>query len=269
MFTAQWFSLGRMRCSPLNAALCNFIRSLTLILPPDLRAIGYDSIPVIAKLNDIGYIHHEDHIQPVYPWSEVRDILEYISCVEYSKSRLLNLPTGKLLGSIHVTPARHDSASLVFFAQATLDNLAVWLNGVFDLGLKGNNVSFYKNQIKPKLNNEHNDFNMVLDDYADFIQKLNSYRMEWLHRVSGGAQIYSDKNPSDPAAEISIQVPIDPEIPSLVSDPKKYLKRIQKVRSKNGGKWLMPIDEFACYIHGNTKDLVIKLLDVTVTTKVA
>ena len=25
MFTAQWFSLGGMRCSPLNAALCSFI----------------------------------------------------------------------------------------------------------------------------------------------------------------------------------------------------------------------------------------------------
>jgi hypothetical protein len=240
-----------------------------LLIPPDLRALGYDEIPVIAKLNEMSYVNEETHIQPVYPWAGVRDILEYVTCIEFSKSRLLDLPTGRALGSINVTPARYDSASLVFFAQATLDNLAVWLNETYSLGMKGNNASFYKNEIKSKLNEQHNDFGSVLDEYADFIQNLNSYRMEWLHRVAGGAQIYSDKSPSEPGANISIQVPIDPIIPSLASDPKKYRKRIQKVQSKNKGKWLMPIDEFAVYIHGNTKDLLIKMLGVAIKVDVA
>jgi len=238
-----------------------------VLLPPDLQALHYGEIPVLAKLNEISYLHKDDHIQPIYPWAGVRDILEYLTCVEYAKTRLLALPTGRALGSINVTPARHDSASLVFFSQAALDNLAVWLNGVFELGLKGNNVSFYKNQIKPLLNEKHQGFCLLLDEYEEFIQRLNSYRMEWLHRVAGGAQIYSDKSPSEPDANISIQVPIDPEIPSLVSEPKKYLKRIQKVQAKNSGQWLMPINEFAEYIQGNTKELVVRLLHEAVVAK--
>lgn len=240
-----------------------------MLLPSDLRAIGYGELPVIMKLNELSYVHEEDHIQQVYPWAGVRDILEYMTCVEFAKARLLELPTGRALGSVNITPARHDSASLVFFAQATLDNLAVWLNGVFELNLKGNNVSFYKKQIKSKLIEHNSDFTQVLDSYADFIQNLNSYRMEWLHRVAGGAQIYSDESPSEQEANISIQVPIDPEIPSLASEPKKYLKRIQKVQQKNGGRWLMPIDEFAVYIQSKTKDLLIEILECTVAAKVA
>lgn len=238
-----------------------------MLLPPDLRTLGYNEIPIFTKLNNLSYVQTEDHIQPVYPWAGIRDILEYVTCIEYSKSRLLTLPTGRALGSVNVTPARHDSAALVFFSQATLDNLAVWLKGVFELNLMGNNVSFYKSQIKPLLNQKHAAFGLLLDEYEEFIQKLNSYRMEWLHRVAGGAQIYSDKSPSEPDANISIQVPIDPEIPSLASEPRKYLKRIQKVQAKNGGSWLIPIDEFATYIQGNTKDLLVKFLEETVVAK--
>ena len=240
-----------------------------MLLPPDLQALGYYKIPVIAKLNELSYLHKDDHIQPIYPWAEIRNIFEYVACVEYSKSRLLSLPTGRDLGSVNVTPARYDSASLVFFSQATLDNLAVWLNGVFELGLRRNNISFYKNQIKLLLNKKHKDFGLLLNEYDDFIQKLNSYRMEWLHRMAGGARIYSDKAPSEPDANISIQIPIDPEIPSLANDPKKYRKRIQRVQAKNKGRWLMPIDEFAKYIHGNTKELLIKLLELTIKAKSA
>ncbi|MCO7190196.1 MULTISPECIES: hypothetical protein [unclassified Pseudoalteromonas] len=240
-----------------------------MLLPPDLRTLGYGELPVIIKLNELSYVHEDEHIQPVYPWAGVRDILEYVTCVEFAKSRLLALPTGRALGGVNVTPARHDSASLVFFAQATLDNLAVWLNDVFQLNLKGNNVSFYKNQIKLKLGEKYCGFTQVLDDYEHFIQNLNSYRMEWLHRVAGGAQIYSDKAPSEPDANISIQVPIDPVIPSLASERQRYLKRIQKVQQKNGGKWLMPIDEFAVHIQSKTKGLLIELLECTIAAKVA
>jgi hypothetical protein len=238
-----------------------------MLLPPDLRALGYGEIPIIIKLNEFSYVHTEDHIQPVYPWAGVRDILEYLTCVEFAKSRLLTLPTGIALGSIHVTPARHDSASLVFFAQATLDNLAVWLNEVFDLKLKNTDISFYKNRIKQKLQEHYFEFAQVLEDYDDFIKNLNSYRMEWLHRVAGGAQIYSDKAPSESGARISIQVPIDPVIPSLSSEPEKYLKKIREVQSKNGGRWLMPIDEFAIHIQSKTKELLLRLLECTVAAK--
>ncbi|MEJ6476985.1 hypothetical protein [Pseudoalteromonas piscicida] len=239
-----------------------------MLLPSDLSAIGYGDIPIIKKLNELSYVKKEDCFQSVYPWAGVRDIFEYMTCVEFAKARLLALPSGSKLGSAHITPARYDSASLVFFAQATLDNLAVWLKGVFDLDLKGNNVSFYKNQIKAKLVEHSSDFEIVLDKYEDFILNLNSYRMEWLHRVAGGARLCSDRNPSEQASVISIQVPIDPVIPSLVFERQKYIKRIEKTKQKNGGRWLMPIDEFAENIQSKTKNLLIEILECTVNAMV-
>ena len=236
-----------------------------MILPSSLA--GFEKIPVIQKINSMSFIEREGAVYIVEPWASLRGIFEYVACVEFAKERLLNLPKGKALGSINITPARYDSASMVFFAQASLDNLAVWLNGAFELGLKGNNISFYKDKIKPALETKHGRFSSVLQKYAPFIANLNAYRMEWLHRLAGGAEIYSDKAPSDSGANISIQVPIDPTIPSLASQPSLYLERIQKVQHENGGRWLIPIDEFAQYIRAKTIELVIEILEVTVEAR--
>lgn len=236
-----------------------------MILPSSLA--GFEKIPVIQKINSMSFGEREDAIYNIEPWASLRDIFEYVACVEFAKERLLNLPKGKALGSINITPARYDSASLVFFAQASLDNLAVWLNSVFDLGLNGANISFYKHKIKPALETKHPKFSSILQKHSPFIENLNAYRMEWLHRIAGGAEIYSDKAPSDPDANISIQVPIDPTIPSLSSEPTLYLERIQKVQHENGGRWLMPIEEFTEYIRNQTLELVIEILEVTVEAK--
>ena len=236
-----------------------------MILPSSLA--GFEKIPVMQKINSMSFVEREDAISIVEPWASLRDIFEYVACVEFAKERLLNLPKGRTLGSINITSARYDSAAMVFFAQASLDNLAVWLNSAFDLGLKGNNISFYKGKIRPALEEKHARFSSVLQKFDPFIANLNAYRMEWLHRIAGGAEIYSDKAPSDSSANISIQVPIDPKIPSLASQPILYLERIQKVQHENGGRWLIPIDEFAKYIRTKTVELVIEILEVTVEAK--
>lgn len=236
-----------------------------MILPSSLA--GFEEIPVIKKINSISFVEREDAIYRVEPWASLRDIFEYVACVEFAKDRLLNLPKDKALGSINITPARYDSASLVFFAQASLDNLAVWLNSAFDLGLKGNNISFYKDKIKPALEKKHAKFSSILVKHASFVANLNAYRMEWLHRIAGGAEIYSDKTPSNSDANISIQIPIDPTIPSLASQPTLYLNRIKKVQHENDGRWLIPIDEFAKYIRSQTVELIIEILEVTVEAK--
>lgn len=233
-----------------------------MILPSSLA--GFEKIPVIQKINSMSFIERDGALYIVEPWASLRDIFEYIACVEFAKERLLKLPKGKALGSINITPARYDSASMVFFAQASLDNLAVWLNRDFDLGLKGNNISFYKDKIKPALEKRHGRFSSVLEKFAPFIANLNAYRMEWLHRIAGGAEIYSDKAPSDSGVNISIQVPIDL---SRASQPTLYLERIQKVQHENGGRWLISIDEFAEYIRTQTVELVIEILEVTVEAK--
>jgi len=176
----------------------------------------------------------------------------------------LELPKGKAIGSVEEVTARYNSASLVFFCQAALDNLAVWLNKSHRCGLSGTNVSFYKKEIKKLLSDIDADYGAFLDKSDDFIQRLNSYRMEWLHRLHGGAEVYSNKSPADPEANISIEIPIDPEIPSLRGDPKKYIKRIQKVQREHGGKWLVPIEQFANEITEETKSLIFGLLEISI-----
>lgn len=236
-----------------------------MILPSFLTQLGYDAFPIVQKLNSISYIEKEGHIDHIQPWYDFRDIFEYLSCVEFARNQLLQLPTGRALGSINIVPARYNSASLVFFAQATFDNLAVWLNRIHNLGLKGNSISFYKSQIRPLLGIKNKHYEVILSEHNEFILKLNSYRMEWLHRLAGGAEVYSDKSPSEPDANISIQIPIDPVIPSLRSDSKKYLERVQNVQRKNGGKWLVPVSEFANEIADTTKTLTLKIAEVAVT----
>lgn len=236
-----------------------------MILPSSLA--GFEKIPVIQKINSISFVERGGVVNFIEPWAGLRDIFEYIGCVEFAKQRLLNLPKGKEIGSINITSARYDSASMVFFAQASLDNLAVWLNCTFDLRLKGTNKSFYNKKIKPALEAKHAGFSSVLQKYDHFVKNLNVYRMEWLHRMAGGANMYCDKTPLDAEANMSIQVPIDPTIPSLASQPKLYWERIQNVQHKNAGRWLVPIDEFAGYIQTNTVGLVIEILEVIVEAK--
>ena len=238
-----------------------------MILPSFLALLGYEALPVVRELNAISYIEKKDHIDPVHPWADFRDIFEYLSCVEFARHQLLQLPTGLALGSTNIVPARYNSASLVFFSQATLDNLAVWLNRIHHLGLKGNNISFYKNQIKPLLSMKSDHYGTILSNNEEFILRLNSYRMEWLHRLAGGAEIYSDKSPSEPDANVSIQIPIDPVIPSLRSDSKRYLEKIQEVQSKNGGRWLIPVADFANEIANATVDITLQVAEVAISFK--
>ena len=236
-----------------------------MILPSYLIQLGYESIPIVKELNSRSFDEKDEHIDLVRPWSDLRNVFEYLSCVEYARRQILELPKGKAIGSVDIIPARYHSASLVFFCQAALDNLAVWLNSSHRCGLKGTNVSFYKNEIKKSLSDIDKDYVALLDKHNKFIHRLNSYRMEWLHRLAGGAELYSDKNPADLEANISIQIPIDPQIPSLRGDPKEYLNRIRKVQRENKGRWLVPIEHFANEIAEETKNLILGLLEISST----
>jgi hypothetical protein len=147
--------------------------------------------------------------------------------------------------------------------------MAVWLNRLYDFGLRNTAVSFYSKQIGRLLQEKDTRFGETLSDNAVFISRLNSYRMEWLHRLPGGAEIYSDKNPTEPDANVTIQVPIDPAIPSLVNDSKRFRARIRKVQAKNNGNWLMPITDFANFVADGAGGLTIGLVDVALRSDTA
>ena len=233
-----------------------------------MQQLGYGSYSQVKELAGIAVREDDNQIQDVKPWAMWRDLFEYMCCVEYSRESLLNLPTGRYLGSVNAVPARYHSASLIFFCQATLDNLSVWLNSYYSFGLKGNNIAFHKNNIRPRLKEKNQEYDSAIGSNKNFISQLEKYRRIWIHQLTGGAEIYSDKSPSEHDAQITVMVPIDPEIPAhRRGDGKKYIKRINKVRTNNNGEWLYPIDKFANRFADGTKHFLLVMLEIVLKTK--
>lgn len=221
------------------------MENVALFLPPYLQSIGYCNLPGIRELARRAMtvtpetIHHDSN------WAAWRGILEYVSCVEYAREQIKGLPVGQAIGCVDVVPARYHSASLVFFAQATLDNLAVWSNARLNLEAKGSDCAFHKSKFNQALAARVPSVARSIQPSEPFVEKLESYRQEWIHRIVGGARVCSDKSPSDRGALIQIMVPINPSIGNYEHDQKAYLRAIARTRTKNGGRWLYPVAEFA------------------------
>ncbi|MFK3770774.1 hypothetical protein [Pseudomonas putida] len=234
-----------------------------MILPVLLRKIGYMEIPVFRLLDDISHRLQDDALYSQKPWCELRDLFEYVACVEHARQNILGLPTrSSQLGSEHETSARYDSAASVLFAQAALDNLAVWLNNYYDLGLKNNNISFYKRKMPEFLAKVDRAYIELFDRHEGYVQDLNNYRMAWLHKVSGGARFVAE----DPS-NAEIKVPMAPINFSLTSDPLSYLNEIEKIKSENSGEWLMPASEFVDWVKNGMLYLINDVLTVVTETR--
>jgi hypothetical protein len=206
----------------------------------------------------------ESHIEQNPVWFGWRGIFEYLACVEYGRSLLVLFPTARQLGSQHELPARYCSTSLVFFAQATLDNIAVWIAKMFSLTVKGSNCALHKTKFRNELSSHCQALVSILVSHDQFIKELHNFRMEWIHRLTGGAQIYSDKAPDDPTAKICLAVPINPAINSFEMHRKRYLQMVEECRASNAGQWLYAIDEFANKVADGTKTLAVDLLDISI-----
>lgn len=233
-----------------------------LFLPPYLQSLGYGKIPQIKDVSARAEVLKETHIEQNPVWAGWRGIFEYLACVEYGRSLLCSFPTGRELGSQHVVSARYCSASLVFFAQATLDNIAVWVAKRFSMKVKGSDCALHKDKFRNELRSHCQAMVSTLESHDSFILELKKFRMEWIHRLTGGAQVYSDKPPDDPTANICLAVPINPAINSFEMDAKKYPQMVEECRRANGGRWLYAIDEFANKIADGTKDLTVDILDI-------
>jgi hypothetical protein len=228
-------------------------------LPSFLAERGYGEIPEVKSLNLRTHLI-EGALYTERRWEAWGGILEYIACVEFAREALHLIPTGRDLGSTWIVPAQYYAASLVFFAQAALDNLAVWLCDQLALKAKGSNCSLNKSKFQTELSSAAPELGALVAAETEFLDTLISYRMEWVHRISGGAHIFSDKNPGDPTAQISVMVPLDPRIHRYrVSDPTKYIARIEELKATKG-RWLYPVGEFAELIAGGTKRLTLTLL---------
>jgi hypothetical protein len=232
----------------------------TLLLPPYLQSLGYATFPQVRELSDRAMTVTADAIQHDIVWSPWRGIFEYVCCVEYAREMLKALPTGPAIGSVNVVPARYHSASLVFFAQATLDNVAVWASRRLNLDVKGSDCALHKSKFNQALAARTLTVAASVQHHAAFIAKLKSYRQEWIHRLSGGALVFSDKSSSEPGAKIEIMVPINPSVGQFEHDPKAYVRAVERTRTNNGGRWLYPVAEFADELTNGLKGFLLAFL---------
>jgi hypothetical protein len=228
---------------------------VTVFLPPYLQSLGYDAIPEMKELARRALVESDEAIWLDATWDPWRGIFEYVCCVEHARAMLKGLPNGRAIGSINVVPARYHSASLVFFAQATLDNIAVWSSQRFKLDVKGSDCAFHKSKFKLALKNKVPNVAASIVSHSPFIERLEVYRQEWIHRLTGGASIYSDKSPSEPDAQIQIMVPINPSLGHHSQE--SFAKAVARTRTKNGGRWLYPVGEFADIMADGLRDFII------------
>ena len=235
--------------------------STNLLLPSYLQSLGYAEIKSIRELAARAVSASAEVVQHDTVWSQWRGILDYISCVEYARNSIKALPACRAIGSVDVVPARYHSASLVFFAQATLDNVAVWTHCHLKLNIKGGDCAFHKAKFLQSLSARTAPVAKAAEDHMAFIGKLENFRKEWIHRLAGGAQIFSDKVPSEPNARIQIMVPINPSIGQYSQGTTAYLKAIARSRTNNGGRWLYPVGEFADEMANGLKAFLVSYLE--------
>jgi hypothetical protein len=230
-----------------------------LLLPPYLHSSSYATASQLRDVAERAYTLKDEAIYSDPVWSWWRGVLEYVACVEFAREAVKALPTGREIGSHEAFVAQYHCASLVFFAQATLDNMAVWLSQVLNLEVSGSNCAFHKAPLKKALGERSTPLAAALLPHEQFIEDLERYRQAWIHRLSGGARVYSDAPPSESNAEIQIMVPINPSVDDFGLDPKSRLRRIARARTNNKGKWLRPVGEFA---DSMTDSLRVFLLDL-------
>ena len=236
-----------------------------LILPPHLHSLGYFAHQCVIELGRRAVVIKTDRIDFDPKWFLWRGIFEYLSCVEYAKYILKSLPTGSDVKDMHGLPAKYNSASLVFFAQATLDNMAVWMSKQFSINSKGSNLAFHSKSFIKELNLVDNDIGIIIDKHIKFINILKNYRTEWIHRITGGADVYSDRSPNDSACIAFLAVPINPKINHYEGTGSHKFKMIQECRDLNGGKWLYSIGEFADMIGNGAKEFTLDILSKTLS----
>jgi|SRR5580700_647064 hypothetical protein len=230
-----------------------------IFVPPYLQNLGYAELPEMRELAVRAQTITDKVILGDPLWFRWRGILDYVCCVEYARQNIKALPSGSALGSVDQVPARYHSISLVFFAQATLDNIAVWICDRLNISLTGSDRSFHKAKLKAKLLSYAPSLAAVTIKHAAYFAKLDNYRKHWIHFLTGGAAFYSDKNPGLPNVRIGVMIPINPAV-FLYTDQAAFSKAVERTRTNNGGEWLYPIADFADEFAGGLKDFLIEFL---------
>jgi hypothetical protein len=231
-----------------------------IFVPPYLQQLGYAELPEMRELAGRAQVITPTAILGNPPWLRWRGILDYVCCVEYARQNIKALPRGRALGSVDQVPARYHSVSLVFFAQATLDNIAVWICDQLNISLSGSDRSFHKAKLEARLLSSAPNLAAVATKHTAYFAKLDNYRKHWIHSLTGGAVMYCDKNPGLPDARTEMMVPIDPAVYLHEYDRAAFPKAVERTRKNNQGEWLYPIADFADEFADGLKSFLVEFI---------
>lgn len=212
-------------------------------VPVELQRRQFHLEPVLTELVRRSFKPLADsEFQQVQPWCKWRAITTYLDCLAFADRAANGLPKGAQLSLEHVTPGQFYSAGAIFFAQAMIDNIAVWLCEAHDLQVSGGERNFLKKKFTWQLIGKHAQAEDLMATHSDFLEEVNRYRQVWIHTLAGGVIPIADGDPfSNPLVAKFLGVPIDP---AINIDETSYARRIEQCATRNQGRYLYPLGEF-------------------------
>jgi hypothetical protein len=177
-------------------------------------------------------------------WHRWEGIFEYLACVEYAWIHLQKNDQDEQRVLYH-------GRALIFFAQATLDLVAVWLRDQLGIEAKGGNCAFHRKRFQEDLSSKSEEFRRLVDKHQEFVKELNEYRTEWIHRIPGRPILTLGED------KPYYSVPIDPS--ATIFDAATESAKLKRSLERHG-RHSYDISEFANRFAEGTRKLVLGAL---------
>jgi hypothetical protein len=222
-------------------------------VPVELQRPRFRSLEIFGELADRAFEPVPEGFKQIQPWCRWQGLSQYLDCLAVADRAARQLPTGKALDLTHVTPGRFYSVGIIFFTQALIDNVAVWLCDAASLPVGGGDRHFLSSRFKRELVRKLPPARAEFDRRHAFVAETNRYRQVWIHTISGGAIPTSDVNPFEQpeSAQKFLGVPLNP---AIQPDQENYLIRAEECARKNEGRHLDPIGVFTERVFEQARD---------------
>src|SRR5579872_5187118 len=230
-------------------------------VPVELQRHGFIDFEIFKELANRAYAPIPGGFKQVQPWCRWQGLSQYLDCVAFADRVARELPTGRDLDLTHVTPGRFYSVGIIFFTQALIDNVAMWLCDAVSLPVSGGDRHFRSHRFTRELIRRLPPARTTLDEHRSFVEETNGYRQVWIHTIGGGAIPTSDVNPFlyPETDQKFLGVPLDP---AIQPDQENYRQRAEQCARKNGGRYLREIGTFTHNLFERSREFYLGWLRV-------
>jgi len=168
---------------------------IALFVPVELQRRGFLKRQIFLDLAARAFESVPQGVRQIQPWCRWQGLSQYLDCVAFADRSARELPGASALDLQHVTPGRFYSVSIIFFAQALIDNVAVWPCEAISLPVAGGARHFLSVPFRRELARKLPPAGAELAKHDTFLEEINKYRQVWIHTISGGAIPTSDVSP--------------------------------------------------------------------------